>query len=484
MFYIINRILNFCHKSHSFSLVELAVVLSVAGILIGGGLTAYKSTNPKIKSDLKKMQAIEEALQQFFNTNGRLPFPANPAETITNQYYLTEAKADKDQHIVRTAFNASQEYCQCYRGNMEYCSTRYYRCVNNYNCCPNDFVLWGTVPTKTLGLPDDYAYDSYGHNFEYITHYLITTPPGFIAPDSAKHVKKTAFITNQAGQYLVDFINIDGESYQVSIPFKTLSIYNNATGKQIETTKDNTAYVLLSKGSSGKCYFNTKTSNSVLGGNPTGNLLNNCVSHYADNSNTERTIYQSYSKSFNNIVKYKTISELISTASRVEETAKNIGSGLTSTANTANKKAICEAMYPVGSVYMNAKDSTNPQTLLGCGTWQAVTKNNYLMSVNPSNNSTDYDAYNNAYGNFADTYLNECLPNITGCFHSTTEKQYWFEPYGAFYRESLSGDGVDGGNGHFDRMCINASRSNSIYRDNCNAVRPKSYGVYMWVRTS
>ena len=68
MFYIINRILNFCHKSHSFSLVELAVVLSVAGILIGGGLTAYKSTNPKIKSDLKKMQAIEEALQQFFNT--------------------------------------------------------------------------------------------------------------------------------------------------------------------------------------------------------------------------------------------------------------------------------------------------------------------------------------------------------------------------------------------------------------------------------
>ena len=477
MFYIINRILNFCHKSHSFSLVELAVVLSVAGILIGGGLTAYKSTNPKIKSDLKKMQAIEEALQQFFNTNGRLPFPAHPQKGPADADYL---------QAITTVYNAAGERFICTRTNSYYEGDKttdgnapYAYCVAKATkCCPGDFVLWGVVPTRTLRLPDDYAYDSYGHNFEYITHSALAWEYGTLFDDS---FSKANYATNQSGTYNVLFKHSTFPDIYVSLD--RLYVYNNATNQQIVTTDKNTAYVLISKGNTNKCYFNTKTGTPETT-KPTGNLLKNCVQNYRNNSHVDRTIYQGYSKSFNNIVKYKTVSELISTASKVEEMAKNLGSGLTSTANTANKKAICEAMYPVGSVYMNAKDSTNPQTLLGCGTWQAVTSNNYLISANPSNNSTDYDAYNNAYGNFADTYLNECLPNITGCFHSTTEKQYWFEPYGAFYRESLSGDGVDGGNGHFDRMCINASRSNSIYRDNCNAVRPKSYGVYMWVRTS
>ena len=39
----------------------------------------------------------------------------------------------------------------------------------------------------------------------------------------------------------------------------------------------------------------------------------------------------------------------------------------------ASKLAInvFSAAYPVGSVYMNASDSTNPATLLGFGTWVA-----------------------------------------------------------------------------------------------------------------
>jgi len=35
------------------------------------------------------------------------------------------------------------------------------------------------------------------------------------------------------------------------------------------------------------------------------------------------------------------------------------------------KTAILEAIYPVGSVYTNATNSTNPATLLGFGTWSA-----------------------------------------------------------------------------------------------------------------
>ena len=69
------------NRYFSFSFVESVVVLAVARSVIGGGLKAYQATNPKQKSDLKKMEAIENAIQQYFTTNGKLPFPAHPQKS-------------------------------------------------------------------------------------------------------------------------------------------------------------------------------------------------------------------------------------------------------------------------------------------------------------------------------------------------------------------------------------------------------------------
>ena len=43
----------------------------------------------------------------------------------------------------------------------------------------------------------------------------------------------------------------------------------------------------------------------------------------------------------------------------------------TQIATTAFVQSVFQAMYPVGSIYINASDSTNPGTLLGFGTWTA-----------------------------------------------------------------------------------------------------------------
>ena len=51
-----------------------------------------------------------------------------------------------------------------------------------------------------------------------------------------------------------------------------------------------------------------------------------------------------------------------------------------------NEKAI-ENTYPVGSIYMNASNSTNPATLLGVGTWQRFGQGKVLVSQD----STDAD---------------------------------------------------------------------------------------------
>ena len=47
------------------------------------------------------------------------------------------------------------------------------------------------------------------------------------------------------------------------------------------------------------------------------------------------------------------------------------GTNTTQLATTAFVTAALSAIYPVGSIYINATSSTNPATLLGFGTWTA-----------------------------------------------------------------------------------------------------------------
>lgn len=48
-----------------------------------------------------------------------------------------------------------------------------------------------------------------------------------------------------------------------------------------------------------------------------------------------------------------------------------VGSNTTQVATTAFVTAGLQGAYPVGSIYMNATNATNPSTLLGFGTWAA-----------------------------------------------------------------------------------------------------------------
>jgi hypothetical protein len=49
----------------------------------------------------------------------------------------------------------------------------------------------------------------------------------------------------------------------------------------------------------------------------------------------------------------------------------SFGVSTTQLATTAFVQAALQALHPVGSIYINATDSTNPGTLLGFGTWSA-----------------------------------------------------------------------------------------------------------------
>ena len=65
------------------------------------------------------------------------------------------------------------------------------------------------------------------------------------------------------------------------------------------------------------------------------------------------------------------------------------GANTTQLATTAFVQAALQAIYPVGSVYINATVSTNPATLLGFGTW--VTVGDGKVIVNQDTADTSFD---------------------------------------------------------------------------------------------
>jgi hypothetical protein len=60
-----------------------------------------------------------------------------------------------------------------------------------------------------------------------------------------------------------------------------------------------------------------------------------------------------------------------SAAEAFSATTASTGANTTQVATTAFVQTALQAIYPVGSIYMNAAVSTNPATLLGFGTWAA-----------------------------------------------------------------------------------------------------------------
>lgn len=62
----------------------------------------------------------------------------------------------------------------------------------------------------------------------------------------------------------------------------------------------------------------------------------------------------------------------VGTGKTIKVPTKAFGTNTTDAASTAFVQAALEALYPVGTIYTNISDSTNPATLFGFGTWVAI----------------------------------------------------------------------------------------------------------------
>ena len=162
----------------------------------------------------------------------------------------------------------------------------------------------------------------------------------------------------------------------------------------------------------------------------------------------------------------------------------SFGTSTTQLATTAFVQAALQALHPVGSIYINATNSTNPGTLLGFGTWSAFGAGRVPVGFDSTN--TLFDTAEETGGS-ADaitvSHTHTATSTVSDPSHSHT---------GSFGTFLGSGYGVGGnaqalGNQNTGTATTGITVSTSIASSGSsgtNANYQPYITVYMWKRTA
>lgn len=90
---------------------------------------------------------------------------------------------------------------------------------------------------------------------------------------------------------------------------------------------------------------------------------------------------------------------------------ETFGTSNTQIATTAFVQAAFQALHPVGSIYINATNSTNPGTLLGFGTWSAFGAGRVMVGLDAT--QTEFDTAEETGGAKTHTLTTSEIPAHT-----------------------------------------------------------------------
>ena len=122
------------------------------------------------------------------------------------------------------------------------------------------------------------------------------------------------------------------------------------------------------------------------------------------------------------------------------------GTSTTQLATTAFVQQALQALYPVGSIYINATSSTNPATLFGFGTWVAFGEGRVIVGQNSSD--TLFDTLEETGGSkdaivVSHTHTLSGTADSAGAHtHAITDPGH-IHPYG-FWQTGFGSGGING----------------------------------------
>ncbi len=122
-----------------FTLLEMSITILILSIILIGTISFQVFTDEKSKENITidKIRRIELAIREYSLKNEKLPCPANITLAETSSSYGEELRSDGECWVSDSKFSS-----------------------NN--------LIYGSVPTKTLGLTNDYAVDAWNNKISYV----------------------------------------------------------------------------------------------------------------------------------------------------------------------------------------------------------------------------------------------------------------------------------------------------------------------------
>lgn len=156
-------------------------------------------------------------------------------------------------------------------------------------------------------------------------------------------------------------------------------------------------------------------------------------------------------------------------------TTASFGTDDTQIATTAFVQDALAGAYPVGSIYINATDATNPATLLGFGTWTAFGAGKVMVGIDSGD--TDFDTAEETGG------------SKTGTFDVTVPRDGWgsVQSGGELPEPTTDGRLITGSgrteSGENLESLAHANGDRTFTSDSGSIIQPYIV-VYMWKRTA
>jgi prepilin-type N-terminal cleavage/methylation domain-containing protein len=147
-------------KKQGFTLLEMSIVITIIAILAGGGVAVFMVSLQRyqLQETYDKIHAIQQALYQYRIAFNRLPCPADISLSTDTQNFGVEAENQEDCDGTPSA--------------------------NFHGDTGTEQPHEGMVPTKTLKLSDDYAFDGWGRRLIYTVTSDMTLDSAFTTIDA------------------------------------------------------------------------------------------------------------------------------------------------------------------------------------------------------------------------------------------------------------------------------------------------------------
>jgi len=313
-------------KTAGFSLVEMAIVVTIMGVLAGGVLavSSNKIEKTALRTTAQKINDVDEAIKAYYSRYGFIPCPASPTaqEGTATFGFATDCTA--------TVIAPS--------GTWEAGSG-------------SDTIRGGVVPTRTLGLPDSAMYDEWGNRLSYVAIKAMTLTRTDYTTFTTSLTTGVIQMVDMNGNQLLD------PSTQNIIPYVIISHGKDkkgAFGRKIVGTTPQVACGSVAKDSE-NCDFGDPNSNDAV---------------FMDTSLSDSQTARDY---FYDVVKWRATKALERDAHGVAKVKNYQGDSSFSCAIKSDDTLWCWGANTYGHIGDGTTvNKSVPKKVSGDGTWKSI----------------------------------------------------------------------------------------------------------------